>query len=77
MTVPLVPTGSNMEPLLGRMDFNLTEVPVGFKADLERVVNEEIARDRAIVDRVVTREEAMADPRRHANRARPDPAGGR
>ena len=55
-------TGSNMEPLLGRMDFNLTEVPPGFRDDLERVVNEEVARDRAILDRVVTREEAMADP---------------
>ena len=55
-------TGSNMEPLLGRMDFNLTEVPPGFKADLERVVNEEIAQDRVILDRVVTRAEAMADP---------------
>ncbi len=57
-----VVTGSNMEPLTGRMDFNLTEVPPGFKEDLERVVNEEIARDRAILDRVVSREEAMADP---------------
>ncbi len=57
-----VVTGSNMEPLLGRMDFNLTEVPSGFKEDLERVVNEEIARDRAIFDRVVSREDAMADP---------------
>ena len=55
-------TGSNMEPLLGRMDFNLTEVPPGFKEDLERVVNEEIALDRSILDRVVTREEALADP---------------
>ena len=48
--------------LLGRMDFNLSEVPSGFKEDLERVVNEEIARDRSILDRVVTRDEAMADP---------------
>ena len=55
-------TGSNMEPMSGRMDFNFPEVPPGFKEDLERVVNEEIARDRAIVDRVVTRQEAMADP---------------
>ena len=30
-------TGSNMEPLTGRMDFNLTQVPEGFKSDLERV----------------------------------------
>jgi misacylated tRNA(Ala) deacylase len=55
-------TGSNMEPLSGRMDFNLGEVPPGFKDDLERLVNEEIARDRAILDRVVSRDEAMADP---------------
>jgi misacylated tRNA(Ala) deacylase len=57
-----VVTGSNMEPLTGRRDFNLTEVPPGFKEHLERVVNEEIARDRAILDRVVSREDAMADP---------------
>jgi len=55
-------TGSNMEPLSGRMDFNLSDVPSGFKEDLERSVNEEIGRDRAILDRVVGREEAMADP---------------
>jgi len=55
-------TGSNMEPLSGRMDFNLDQVPPGFKDDLERLVNEEIAQDRAILDRVVTRTEAMADP---------------
>src|SRR4029079_14734334 len=51
-------TGSNMEPLVGRMDFNLAEVPPGFKEELERVVNEEVMSDRAILDRVVTREEA-------------------
>jgi len=55
-------TGSNMEPLSGRMDFNLTEVPPGFRDDLERAVNDEVARDRAILDRVVGRDEAMADP---------------
>jgi misacylated tRNA(Ala) deacylase len=55
-------TGSNMEPLTGRMDFNLPEVPAGFKEELERVVNEEIVRDRAILDRVVSRDEALADP---------------
>ena len=54
-------TGSNMEPLTGRMDFNLSAVPEGFKADLERVVNEEVARDRAITTRIVTRAEALAD----------------
>ncbi len=54
-------TGSNMEPLTGRMDFNLPDVPDGFKADLERIVNEEIARDRAITARVVSRDEALAN----------------
>jgi len=54
-------TGSNMEPLSGRMDFNLPEVPDGFKSELERVVNEEIARGRAITARIVTRDEALAD----------------
>jgi misacylated tRNA(Ala) deacylase len=54
-------TGSNMEPLSGRMDFNLEAVPEGFKADLERVVNEEIALDRAISARIVSRAEALAD----------------
>jgi misacylated tRNA(Ala) deacylase len=54
-------TGSNMEPLTGRMDFNLSQVPEGFKADLERVVNEEVERDRAITARIVSRAEALAD----------------
>ncbi len=55
-------TGSNMEPLTGRLDFNLPEVPPGFKEELERVVNEEILADRAITARVVARAEAVADP---------------
>lgn len=55
-------TGSGMEPMTGRLDFDLPVVPEGFKADLERVVNEEIARDRAILTRVVARAEALADP---------------
>ncbi len=54
-------TGSNMEPLTGRMDFNLPQVPDGFKAELQRIVNEEIALDRAITARVVSRDEALAD----------------
>jgi misacylated tRNA(Ala) deacylase len=54
-------TGSNMEPLTGRMDFNTSQVPEGFKADLERVVNEEVERDRAITARIVSRAEALAD----------------
>ncbi|MCB0909386.1 MAG: alanyl-tRNA editing protein [Nocardioidaceae bacterium] len=55
-------TGSNMEPLTGRLDFNLPEVPPGFKEELERVVNEEILADRAITARVVPRAVAVADP---------------
>ncbi|MFN8191508.1 MAG: alanyl-tRNA editing protein [Nocardioidaceae bacterium] len=55
-------TGSNMEPLAGRLDFNLPEVSPGFKEELERVVNEEILADRAITARVVPRAEAVADP---------------
>lgn len=54
-------TGSNMEPLTGRMDFNLSTVPEGFKADLEQRVNDEIGRDRAITARIVSRAEALAD----------------
>ncbi len=55
-------TGSSMEALAGRLDFDLPAVPAGFKADLERVVNEEIGRDRAIRTRVVSRAEASGDP---------------
>ncbi len=55
-------TGSSMEALAGRLDFDLPAVPEGFKADLERVVNEEIGRDRAIRTRVVSRAEASGDP---------------
>ena len=54
-------TGSNMEPLSGRMDCNLDQVPEGFKADLEQSLNEEVALDRAITARIVSRAEALAD----------------
>lgn len=56
-----VATGSNMEPLSGRLDCNLDQVPEGFKTDLEQALNEEIARDRAITARIVSRAEALAD----------------
>jgi misacylated tRNA(Ala) deacylase len=55
-------TGSNMEPLVGRIDFNLPEVPAGFKIDVEAAINTEILADRAIVARVLPRAEAMAIP---------------
>ncbi len=55
-------TGGNMEPGEARMDFNLPEVPEGFKAAVEERVNAEIANDRAVEVRVLPREEALAVP---------------
>ena len=55
-------TGGNMEPLSARMDFNLPEVPPGFKQALEDAVNAEITADRKIVARILPRAEALAIP---------------
>ena len=55
-------TGGNMEPGEARMDFNLPEVPDGFKATIEDRVNAEIANDRVVEVRVLPREEALAVP---------------
>src|SRR3954462_4675133 len=55
-------TGGNMPPGEARMDFNLPEVPPGFKQALEDAVNAEIAADRKIVARVLPREQALAIP---------------
>jgi misacylated tRNA(Ala) deacylase len=55
-------TGGNMQPGEARMDFNLPEVPPGFKQALEEVVNAEIAADRKIVARVLPRDEALRIP---------------
>jgi misacylated tRNA(Ala) deacylase len=55
-------TGGSMEPGEARMDFNLPEVPPGFKQSLEDAVNAEIAADRKIVARVLPREQALAIP---------------
>ncbi len=55
-------TGGNMEPLTARMDFNLPEVPPGFKEAVEEACNAEIAEDRRIDIRVLPREEAFAIP---------------
>jgi len=55
-------TGGNMEPGEARMDFNLPEVPPGFKQSLEDAVNAEIAADRRVDVRVLAREEALAIP---------------
>jgi misacylated tRNA(Ala) deacylase len=55
-------TGGNMEPGEARMDFNLPEVPEGFKATIEEAVNAEVAADRPIDVRVLPRAEAFAIP---------------
>jgi misacylated tRNA(Ala) deacylase len=55
-------TGGNMEPGEARMDFNLPELPAGFKATVEERVNAEVAADRAVAVRVLPRAEALAIP---------------
>lgn len=55
-------TGGNMEPGTARMDFDLPEVPEGFKERVEAACNAEIAADRAIEVRVLPRDEAFAIP---------------
>lgn len=55
-------TGSNMEPLTGRLDFNLDVVPDRFKESVEEALNTEIIADRAISAYELPREEALAIP---------------
>jgi misacylated tRNA(Ala) deacylase len=55
-------TGGNMEPLEGRMDFNLPDVPEGFKERVAQACAEEIAADRRIDVKVLPRDEAFAIP---------------
>ncbi len=55
-------TGSNMDPLTGRLDFNLTEVPPGFKESVETACNQEVVADRAIEAYELSRDEAFAIP---------------
>jgi misacylated tRNA(Ala) deacylase len=55
-------TGGNMEPGEARMDFNLPDLPEGFKATIEDRVNAEVAADRAVEVRVLPRAEALAIP---------------
>lgn len=55
-------TGSNMEPLEGRLDFNLDGVPEGFKEAVESAINAEVEVDRAIASYTLPREEAFAIP---------------
>jgi misacylated tRNA(Ala) deacylase len=55
-------TGGNMEPFSARMDFDLPEVPAGFRDAVEAACNTEIAAGRRIDVRVLSRDEAFAIP---------------
>ena len=55
-------TGGNMEPGSARMDFNLPEVPAGFKEAVEAACNAEIVADRRIDVRSLPRAEAFEIP---------------
>ncbi|MFI6899672.1 alanyl-tRNA editing protein [Nonomuraea sp. NPDC050394] len=55
-------TGGNMEPFAARMDFNLPEVPPGFKEAVEDACNAEVSADRRIDIRVLPRKEAFDIP---------------
>src|SRR5436305_3767199 len=53
-------TSADMKPLEGRMDFDLPEVPPGFKEAVEAACNAEIEADRAIEVREMPAQEAFA-----------------
>ncbi|HXW47369.1 MAG TPA: alanyl-tRNA editing protein [Streptosporangiaceae bacterium] len=55
-------TGGNMEPLTARMDFDLPELPEGFRDAVEGACNAEVSADRRIDVRVLPRAEAFALP---------------
>jgi misacylated tRNA(Ala) deacylase len=55
-------TGGNMEPLTARMDFDLPELPEGFRDAVEAACNAEVSADRRIDARVLPRAEAFALP---------------
>jgi misacylated tRNA(Ala) deacylase len=55
-------TGGNMEPLEARMDFNLSEVPEGFRDSIAEACATEIAADRRIDVKVLPYDEAFAIP---------------
>jgi misacylated tRNA(Ala) deacylase len=56
----LVVTSAGMEPLEGRMDFDLPEVPPGFRDQVQQACNAEIVADRRIVVRSMPRADAFA-----------------
>src|SRR5689334_1703738 len=55
-------TGGNMEPLTARMDFDLPELPEGFRDAVEAACNAEVGSDRRIDVRVLPRAEAFEIP---------------
>jgi misacylated tRNA(Ala) deacylase len=55
-------TGGNMEPMAARMDFDLPELPEGFRDRIEAACNSEIDAGRRIDVRVLPRDEAFALP---------------
>jgi misacylated tRNA(Ala) deacylase len=55
-------TGGNMEPFEARMDFNLPEVPPGFKEAVAEACAVEVAADRAIEVSTLPREQAFQIP---------------
>ena len=56
----LLVTSAGMEPLEGRMDFDLPQVPDGFREQVQATCNAEIQADRQIVVRAMPRPEAFA-----------------
>ena len=55
-------TGGNMEPLVARMDFDLPELPGGFRDAVEAACNTEVSADRRIDVRVLPRSDAFKLP---------------
>jgi misacylated tRNA(Ala) deacylase len=55
-------TGGNMEPLTARMDFDLPELPEGFRDAVEAACNAEVSAGRQITVRVLPRAEAFELP---------------
>jgi misacylated tRNA(Ala) deacylase len=54
-------TGGNMEPLAARMDFEFDPLPEGFGAQVEKLVNDELAAARPIEVSFIPRAEAVLD----------------
>ena len=55
-------TGGNMEPFSARMDFDLPQLPEGFREAVEAACNAEIEAGRRIDVRVLPRDDAFAIP---------------